>query len=480
MSPITTGLPQMAPVHESLEPVTSNGAHLAGDASRMTAPDGLASLPANPYSSSGFDVLKALMKVASRPNATVNIGPVDPSCAFTIVDVELPDQPMVYCSDTFLRMTGYERQDVIGRNCRFLQAPDGLVHKGCQRYATEHQAVEHMSSFLSQRKECQASLINYRKDGHPFINLVTIVPITWDDPSRIKYMVGFQIDLVEQPGSIVEKMPDGSYFVNYSSLASGAPNPMAALASKASSHAVATSRGKSTGTPVVKTAEELETERQVENIRHVSEAVSGSMTDPQRWAHLVLENSHDLTYVLSLKGLIFYVSPSVEQILGFKPAELIGTSIADFTHPSDVVPVFRELKDSTSNASIAASARSASQRRGRSQRDAAPAVNLMFRMRCKDNSYRWIESSGKLHLEQGKGRKVVVSTGRPRPVYRLAENIMTGAASAQLGFWARVSTDGLYLNVLTPVANVLRLAPGGMMGRTFKDLCDPLAVPALM
>lgn len=431
-------------------------------------------LPQHPYSSSGFDMAKALVKVATRPNPIVNIGPVDESCSFTVVDVDLPDQPVVYCSDTFLRLTGYERHEVLGRNCRFLQAPGGLVEKGSERCATDHQAVEHLAKFSSQRKDCQASLIKYRKDGHPFINLLTIVPITWDNTERVKYLVGFQIDLVKQPGSIVEKMPDGPYFVNYSSLHTSAPHSMDPPKS-------AHEPRKSTGNAATVTLspEQLAKERKLENVQNVSDAVKGTIKDGQTWAKLVLENAHDLIYVLSLKGTVLYVSPSVEQILGFQPHELTGCSIADFTHPSDVVPVFRELKDSTSNASIAASARSASHRRGRGTRDAAPSVNLLFRMRCRNNTYRWIESSGKLHLEQGKGRKVVVSTGRPRPVYHLKESVVKQFASSQLGFWARVSTEGLFLNVLPPVANVLRLGPGQLIGKKFNNLVDPAAVTAL-
>lgn len=71
-----------------------------------------------------------------------------------------------------------------------------------------------MKRMLGAGKECQASLINYRKGGTPFINLVTIVPIPWDS-DEIVYHVGFQVDLVEQPNAILRNMRDGSYQVNY-------------------------------------------------------------------------------------------------------------------------------------------------------------------------------------------------------------------------------------------------------------------------
>ena len=67
---------------------------------------------------------------------------------------------------------------------------------------------------LDAGKECQASLVNYRRGGMPFINFVTVIPITWDT-SEVVYHVGFQVDLVEQPNAILTNMRDGRYQVNY-------------------------------------------------------------------------------------------------------------------------------------------------------------------------------------------------------------------------------------------------------------------------
>jgi hypothetical protein len=92
--------------------------------------------------------------------------------------------------------------------------PDGEVVKGSKRKYTDNVAVAHLKRMLNAGKECQASLINYRRGGIPFINLVTVVPIPWDG-TDIVYHVGFQIDLVEQPNAILRNMRDGSYQVNY-------------------------------------------------------------------------------------------------------------------------------------------------------------------------------------------------------------------------------------------------------------------------
>ena len=86
--------------------------------------------------------------------------------------------------------------------------------KGSKRKYTDNVAVAHLKRMLNAGKEWQASLINYRRGGIPFINLVTVVPVPWDG-TDIVYHVGFQVDLVEQPNAILRNMRDGSYQVNY-------------------------------------------------------------------------------------------------------------------------------------------------------------------------------------------------------------------------------------------------------------------------
>lgn len=58
---------------------------------------------------SGFLLVKALQ--SSQPS-------------FCVTDPQMPDNPIVYASDSFIELTGYTRAQVLGRNCRFLQGPD--------------------------------------------------------------------------------------------------------------------------------------------------------------------------------------------------------------------------------------------------------------------------------------------------------------------------------------------------------------------
>ena len=167
----------------------------------------------NAYSSSGFDMLGVLMRVAARPKPQINIGAVDMSCAFVVCDVTQHDVPIVYCSDVFERLTAYTKHEILGRNCRFLQAPDGKIQAGVKRKYVDDDSVLRIKNMISQRQETQISIINYRKGGQPFMNLLTMIPITWDT-DEVKYYVGFQVDLVEQPASITNKNP-GMALVEY-------------------------------------------------------------------------------------------------------------------------------------------------------------------------------------------------------------------------------------------------------------------------
>ena len=82
------------------------------------------------YSTNTFDILSIMARVATRPNPTLKFGPVDLSCSFLTVDVRRFDSPIVYASPSFITLSSYSEHEIIGRNCRFLQAPDGNVVKG--------------------------------------------------------------------------------------------------------------------------------------------------------------------------------------------------------------------------------------------------------------------------------------------------------------------------------------------------------------
>lgn len=71
----------------------------------------------NIYSTSGFDLIGILARVVNRKNPTIEIGAVDMSCSFVVVDAKKFDQPIVYASETFSKLTGYSTEEIVGRNC---------------------------------------------------------------------------------------------------------------------------------------------------------------------------------------------------------------------------------------------------------------------------------------------------------------------------------------------------------------------------
>ncbi|QRV76590.1 White collar 1 protein [Ceratobasidium sp. AG-Ba] len=385
------------------------------------------------YSTSGFDMLGVLARVASRPNPKIVLGPVDLTCSFTVVDVKRYDHPIVYSSPTFHRLTGYEPSEIMGRNCRFLQAPGGRVDRGSTRTYTDNAAVAHFKKSLAGDKECQASLINYRKNGAPFINLVSIIPIKWDS-DEIRYHVGFQVDLVDQPHAILQTMRDGSYIVNYSLQS----NPQPAL---------------SPGRDKIGMLNP-ELRRIIANTMSTGGFSTSEEQERQDLNMLLLENSDDFIHVLSLKGSFLYVSPSVRHVLEYEPEELIGKSISDVTHPSDIVPVMRELKESST---IVPS--------GTHGGSVQKTVNLLLRVRRKTSGYVWIESQGRLHVEPGKGRKAIILSGRKKEVPRLQwSSIARAGGLGDKEFWVQMSVDGLVLVASAGVHEIMGYTPDEFLG----------------
>ncbi len=100
-----------------------------------------------------------------------------------ITDPILPDNPIVYVSPGFERMTGYASAEVVGRNCRFLQGKDTDKTEVAQIAAAVRGGVSHSGEML-----------NYRKDGSTFWNELSITPVR-DPDGRLVHFVGIQTDV---------------------------------------------------------------------------------------------------------------------------------------------------------------------------------------------------------------------------------------------------------------------------------------------
>lgn len=188
-----------------------------------------------------------------RQNPTVELGAVDASCALLMCDLLQPDYPAVYASEAFEALTGYTQQEILGRNCRFLQAPPPPPptshhhrHHHHHHHHPQHPQQRHggsrsnsggsnssrsssstrrhaatsnsnggggggsssssnnsnMKSIRQQMRraiETNTELVvevpNFRKDGRPFVNVLTMIPVCWDGCGEApRYSVGFQAE----------------------------------------------------------------------------------------------------------------------------------------------------------------------------------------------------------------------------------------------------------------------------------------------
>lgn len=100
----------------------------------------------------------------------------------TLADPNQNDIPLIYANPAFLEKTGYSKEEIIGRNCRFLQ---GKSRDQDARNTIRHAIEEHRST--------QTELLNYTKNGEMFYNDLTISPIYMND--TLRYFVGIQHDI---------------------------------------------------------------------------------------------------------------------------------------------------------------------------------------------------------------------------------------------------------------------------------------------
>jgi PAS domain S-box-containing protein len=99
-----------------------------------------------------------------------------------ITDARAPDNPIAWVNDAFLDATGYAAHELIGRNCRMLQGPD-----------TDRQTVLQIREAVAAGEPIAVELLNYRKDGTPFWNAMTITPVGDDD--GLAYFYAAQADM---------------------------------------------------------------------------------------------------------------------------------------------------------------------------------------------------------------------------------------------------------------------------------------------
>ena len=103
--------------------------------------------------------------------------------AAVISNPRLADNPIVECNDAFIALTGYERAEIVGRNCRFMSGA-----------GTEETLTETIRSAIRERRPVLVEILNYKKDGSPFRNAVMVAPVFGSD-GELEYFLGSQMEV---------------------------------------------------------------------------------------------------------------------------------------------------------------------------------------------------------------------------------------------------------------------------------------------
>jgi PAS domain S-box-containing protein len=104
----------------------------------------------------------------------------------TLADPDLPDMPIVYANKAFEKISGYPNDEVVGRNCRFLQGED-----------RDQEARTKLREAIQACQPIEVTLRNYRKDGELFYNHLALTPL-FDREGKLIYYLGVQYDVTRQ------------------------------------------------------------------------------------------------------------------------------------------------------------------------------------------------------------------------------------------------------------------------------------------
>ncbi|MFP5395324.1 MAG: PAS domain-containing protein [Alphaproteobacteria bacterium] len=109
--------------------------------------------------------------------------------AAVVSDPRQPDNPIVACNEAFMQLTGYPKEEILGRNCRFLRGE-----------RTEPQQTAMLREAVAESRPVMVELINYKKDGTAFRNAVMIAPL-FDEKGELTYFLGSQMAIDDSGAS---------------------------------------------------------------------------------------------------------------------------------------------------------------------------------------------------------------------------------------------------------------------------------------
>jgi len=108
---------------------------------------------------------------------------------FVLSDPRLPDNPIVFATPGFYKLTGYTAEQVLGRNCRFLQGS-----------GTDPKTVDIVRKAIQSGSDCTVCILNYKADGTPFWNQFFVAALRDSDNCIVNY-VGVQTEIEPDAGA---------------------------------------------------------------------------------------------------------------------------------------------------------------------------------------------------------------------------------------------------------------------------------------
>lgn len=109
-----------------------------------------------------------------------------------VAEQEGDETILIYVNQGFERLTGYSSDEILYRDCRFLQNDD-----------RDQPALAVIRRAIDEGRPCREVLRNYRKDGSPFWNELSITPV-FDEHDQLTYFVGVQKDVTRHVEALQE------------------------------------------------------------------------------------------------------------------------------------------------------------------------------------------------------------------------------------------------------------------------------------
>ena len=146
--------------------------------------------PEKPATGMHVGVKTGALSEISQPGADIFFAAVETTrMPMVVVDPRQEDLPIVFANNAFVAMTGYPLEEILGRNCRFLQGPD-----------TDRAVVAEVARAIAERRDVAVELVNYRKDGSPFWNALFVSPVR-NAAGDLVYFFGSQLDVTRRRGA---------------------------------------------------------------------------------------------------------------------------------------------------------------------------------------------------------------------------------------------------------------------------------------